>query len=52
MCEHCKERNGEEFHHITPVAEAVALGLDPDNIRSAENCLLVCHTCHQILDKQ
>ena len=51
MCEHCGKRRGEEYHHITPVAEAIALGLDPDNIRSIENCLFVCHACHEELDR-
>ncbi len=51
MCEYCRERKGEEFHHITPVAEAIALGLDPNDVRSIENCLLVCHVCHVELDR-
>ena len=52
MCEHCGGRKGEEFHHITPVAKAIALGLDSNDIRSIENCLLVCHACHEILDRK
>ena len=51
MCESCGERPGSEWHHKISVARAIALGLDPDDIRSIENCLFVCHQCHVELDR-
>lgn len=49
-CEQCKVRKGDEYHHLISIEQAIEFNYDPDEISSASNCLLVCNTCHPLLD--
>jgi len=50
ICEQCGKAKGNQIHHILAIAVAIMNGLDPKRIRSVENGLHVCPSCHQKID--
>ncbi len=51
MCEECGQLKASEFHHLLSIAIGLMKGINPDEIRSANNCKHVCHSCHQKIDE-